>query len=319
MKQTAKSRIREAHYSGELPNFRMNTYYTVFATAFNDLEEAGEAKTEDAKISDFRLGILLVDNQAINCCSQADAEFKQLPVEEQTFESFYNLMKGKLDTHITQRTVAQHHTGNTRTSTIQNLNSDQGRGRGRGGHGNNSFGGHGYGGPYNGGRNFGGRQHGGHGRGGRGASFYNARQPFYPQLKIYPRDEWSNMNCDQKMIAEQLKINNGWKNGTTPPDGYIINEVTGQAVALTASNRSIGQVSYSYAPLPPVPTNAPVPPPGGPPQVPNAIQVPQGSAGLVFGCHQNGEDQGSVISRVSIDGRTYFSGPIHDVSGNQIS
>ena len=102
MKQTAKSRIREAHYSGELPNFRMNTYYTVFATAFNDLEEAGEAKTEDAKISDFRLGILLVDNQAINCCSQADAEFKQLPVEEQTFESFYNLMKGKLDTHNTE-------------------------------------------------------------------------------------------------------------------------------------------------------------------------------------------------------------------------
>ena len=86
LKQTAKSKIREAHYSGELPNFGMNKYHTVFSTAFNDLEEAGEPKLEEAKISDFRLGIL--DSQAINCCSQADLEFNQLPQDDQTFEAF---------------------------------------------------------------------------------------------------------------------------------------------------------------------------------------------------------------------------------------
>ena len=313
LKQTAKSKINEAHYSGELPTFGMSKYHTIFSTAFNDLEEAGEPKSEEAKISDFRLGIL--DSQAINCCSQADSEFKQLPLLEQTFEAFYNLMKGKLDIHITQHSISRNRTTSGRTATIRNINSSKpgrgrGRGRGRGGRG----------GRYNNG----GRNHGGFGRGGRGSnnSFYDGRNAFYPQAKMYPQQEWQNLTRDQKRMVEQVKVNQGWKNSSTPPDGYVIDTVTGLAVGSTA-NRSISHVN-SFAPLPPPPPNhipqvpATTPPPI---QVPTAIQVPQGSAGSAFGRRNNDDDQSrtSTISKVTIDGRVYVNGPVYDANGNRIN
>ena len=97
------------------------------------------------------------------------------------------------------------------------------------------------------------------------------------------------------------------------------------AVAIPGGGRSISQVNNSFVPIPPPPPPRVLQPPTGPPptnnDVPSAIQVPQGSAGSAFGRRNtnDNDDQASVVSRVTIDGRTYVSGPVYDANGNQIS
>ena len=164
-------------------------------------------------------------------------------------------------------------------------------------------------------------QHGGNGRGGRGnSSFYSGRNTFYPQAKMYSQQEWQNMSRDQKKMVEQVKINQGWKYGNTPPHGYVIDNVIGLAVSANHGARSIPNIN-SFAPLPlppPPPSQVPQPPSTN---IPNCIQVPQGSAGSMFGRRNNDDAQSrtSTISRVTIDGRVYVNGPVYDANGNLIN
>ena len=143
-------------------------------------------------------------------------EWNKLPPVEQDFETFYNMFSSDLNAYLT---AVQEPMATTRyvrnTNTFQSYTSRGGRsyrGRGsgrRGGRHNNR---------------------GGYGRGGRGRSSgrsFSTLAIFHPELKVYPKHEYTALNNGQKQIIEQLKRNNGWLDETTPPLGYIINQSTG--------------------------------------------------------------------------------------------
>ena len=139
-------------------------------------------------------------------------------------------------------------------------------------------------------------------------------------MKIYNKDEFANLTRDQKTVIAQHKINNGWIDNVTPPNGFIIDQSTGLPVPIH-TQRTINTVgSLTQPPLPP-PT-VPIRPAGSPPpNVPTSIEVSAGSAGSAFGRAGGSppnDDQTSVISRVTINGRAY-SGPLYDANGNRIN
>ena len=80
----------------------------------------------------------------------------------------------------------------------------------------------------------------GHGRGGLRSRPYNpyamvrnSRNNSKPEVRIYSREEYSNLTPTQKSQEQELKSKNGWLNGLTPSPGFQINKGTGE-VELTS-------------------------------------------------------------------------------------
>ena len=222
----------------------------------------------------------------------------------------------------TKHTNSYTNNTNTRIHQIDTTGRGRGHGRGRGrGRGRGGRGGRGRGRNNN-------QQHGGYGRGGGGNRNQNGNQGFFgynatvfhPELKIYSPDDFQKLTPGQKAAIKQHKINNGWTDFNIPPRGMMIDNTTGYAVIDPNSQRHISPVANTQFPLPPPPaSHSPVPPP--PPRVPNTIQIAEGSAGSAFGRPSDSStqnDQSSVISRVTIDGRAY-NGPIYDANNNRIA
>ena len=315
----ADQAIQNATYKGDRRTFTLESYYSIMSNAFNDLSQSGPAHAlnEQQKITKFENG--LKDSTAISWAITAKIHWNTLPVALQTFDTFYN----EFSKYMTKfKTMA---TPDTRTARIANLGTapgvDGGRGRGRGGRGRGRgrFGGRGFG-----------RGRGRHGRGGRGRGFnpYSMSRDytngnFTPAAKIYNHDEWYNLSIQQKQQVVDLKAQQGWINGQTPPHGFVLNN-NGNAVPSTrlisqvqqsiSGNQSQGQ---SMIQLPPPP------PPGRAPTIPPIIDTNASQAGATFGRRgtrqQNHHDNNSVsnISMVSINGQSY-SGAVYDSNGNRL-
>ena len=304
----ATQAISNAVYKGDRQHFTLENYYSIMAKAFNDLSQAGPAHSlsEQQKITKFEGG--LRDEKAISWAITAKIQWNQLPPAEQTFDSFFNEFSKYMSKMKTL-------TGSTsRTSRI----SAFGTGRGRGGRGRGSRGG---------GR---GRRGRGRGRRGRGSRYnpYSFIPPtggsFQPEAKVYGSAEWGNLDSHQRQAVTNIKIQNGWINGQTPPAGCVLDQ-HGYAVASTtlvaAVQRSIAAASTAPS-LPPAPSNpvALSPPTMSARGVPPIINTSASTAGNTFGRSGTriSSDSVSQISQVSINGQTY-NGPLFDANHNRIA
>jgi hypothetical protein len=128
----------------------------------------------------------------------------------------------------------------------------------------------------------------------------------------------------QKAAVQQAKIDSGWKDGRTPPDGFTINgdgyAIPSPSIVAAIHSHMIGQfqqvpTSGAGAPLPPPPPPPPATPPSAPP-IPGTITT--NNAGQAFGssASRGAGGDASVISNVN--GRSY-SGYVYDSNGNRIS
>ena len=123
----------------------------------------------------------------------------------------------------------------------------------------------------------------------------------------------------------------GWKDGRTPPDGFVLN---GDGYAIPSPSiisavqshfglHTIGQFQQVSTPgsailpppPPPRPPAAPTPTPGTAPGVPATITT--NNAGQAFGSSASRGD-GSVSVVSTVNGRSY-NGPVYDSNGNRIS
>ena len=118
----ADQAIQNAQYRGERKTFTLESYYNIMASAFNDLAQSGPAHrlNEQQKITKFENG--LKETNAISWAITAKNHWNSIPVESQTFDSFYNEFSKYMNKFKTMSTP------DTRTSRIAQLESDKGRG-----------------------------------------------------------------------------------------------------------------------------------------------------------------------------------------------
>jgi hypothetical protein len=309
----ADQALQNAQYRGERKTFTMESYYTVMSNAFNDLSQSGPAHAlnEQQKVTKFENG--LKDTTAISWSITAKNHWNSLPVAQQTFDSYYNEFSKYMTKFKTMSTP------DTRSSRISSMDTAprRGGGRGRGGRFKSRGG--------RGGRHYG-RGRGRSGRGGRGRGFnpYSMTRDysngtFRPIAKIYHPDEWYALTPQQKQQVMDLKIEQGWINGQTPPHGFVLNH-NGEA---TPSTRLVAAVQQSIAGDT---SNAPAmvqlpPPPVGTAPVPPIISTNSTQAGASFGRrgtrNQPTDNSVSNISMVSINGQPY-NGAIYDAQGTRI-
>ena len=311
--RSAEKQISDANYFGERRNFSMETYYNIFAKAFNDLDDAGGVYelSEEQKINKFESG--LREEKAISYSITARNEWKNLPQLNKSFEDYYTIFSAALTKH---NALSNQNNGKNRSfARISEVSSRGGRGRSRGGQNNRGRG-----------RS---RGRGGAGRG-RGRftpynpyHFASTHGPFSAEARIYPSDEWKQLSRDQKQLVQAKKIEAGWSDGNTPPPGFCLDE-NGRAVpnksmvaALSASIREVSTSnittpSTSLVSLPPAPTtNAP--------PIPPIVTTNAQSAGQTFG-RQGSKvrpSDTSTIATVTINGRRH-EGPVFDINGNPI-
>ena len=309
----ADQAIQNAQYRGERKTFTLESYYDIMASAFNDLAQSGPAHrlNEQQKITKFENG--LKETNAISWAITAKNHWNSLPVASQTFDTFYNEFSKYMNKFKTMSTP------DIRSSRIAQLESGGGRGRGRG-RGNYRGGGRGRGR---------GRGRGKYGRGGRGRGFnpysmsrqYNTTGNFTAAARIYESDEWNTLSPQQKAQVQNLKIEEGWINGYTPPHGFVLdNGVAKPSTRLVAAVQQsmIGQTNSTSGQM----IQLPPPPQGNLPPIPPIIDTNANQAGASFGrrgTRQPPNDQGSIsnISAVSINGQSY-QGAIYDSRGNRL-
>ena len=318
---SANSAITAACYQGVRRNFTIETYYTIMSNAFNNLSLAGPAHTlsEPQKITKFEAG--LKEDNALKFAISAKIEWDRLPIEEQTFDKFYNIFSASMSKY---NTLIDRPLQSYGTRRISNLNTNTGRhgqGRGRG------FG--------RGGR--GGRGRGRGGRGGRGRSTYGGRNQqrnfnhygpsmapvygnFTPEAKLYPPETFRNLSYDQKKAVNNLKSQQGWIDSTTPPPGFTIDMQTGFS---TPSNAIISAIrtatinntnSTNNHMIPPPIIHLPPPPIAPPIASPNNVT----NAGASFGRSGTRARDSISVSSVSINGQPY-QGNIFDRNGNPLN
>ena len=120
-------------------------------------------------------------------------------------------------------------------------------------------------------------------------------------------------------MVTQLKINNGWSDIFTPPQGQVIDNVTGLPVPVH-QNCIVNQVNFGGVSLPPPPPDTICPP--NTPNVPDAIHVPLGLVGSLFGRHaaEESKEDNSIanISKVTINGQSFYTGPVFDASEQRL-
>ena len=309
----ADQALQNAQYRGDRKTFTMESYYTVMSNAFNDLSQSGAAHAlnEQQKVTKFENG--LKDTTAISWSITAKNHWNSLPVADQTFDTYYNEFSKYMTKFKTMSTP------DARSSRISALDTTtrRGGGCGRGGRYKGRGG--------RGGRQFG-RGRGRFGRGGRGRGYnpYSMARDytngnFSPAAKIYNQDEWYGLSPQQKQQVIDLKVEQGWINGQTPPHGFVLNN-SGEA---TPSTRLVAAVQQSIAGNP---ANAPAmiqlpPPPVGNAPVPPVISTTSLQAGASFGKrgtrNQPTDNSVSNISMVSINGQSY-NGAVYDSQGNRL-
>ena len=274
------------------------------------MEQSGPVHclTEEQKITKFESG--LVEDKAISYSIQSKVQWNMLPAQQRNFDAYFNIFSASMNKHNLLTNA-----NSQRRSRISQVTSGTGRGRGRG-YGRGS------------GR---GRGRGRSGRGGQGGRFhpYQLARPnlnFVPEARAYQSSEYRNLSPEQKQAIINLKVEQGWLDGNTPPPGFILDQ-NGRAqpsshlvaavrasvvneVSTTANSNHSGPI-----PLPPVP--APMDPPS---TIPPVVMTNATNTGQSFG--RNGScvraSDTSTISSVTINGRT-FQGPIFDSNGNPIT
>jgi hypothetical protein len=305
----ARRSLSTAVWNGPRHKFTLESYYNIMATAFNRLHEAGAAHVlnDEQKVNHFEQG--LREPASIDYAVNAKREWNRLPVESKTFEEFYNIFAASYNKRAQLHAPSRNQSHRIAAFAIgqggpvDGRGGRSGRGRGRG-------------------------SRGGRGRGsGRGRGHYQSRNPyggtrangsFMPELRVYPREEYNQLTQDQKNQITNLKAQNNWTDGNTPPAGFEIGP-NGYAVPsrsiISAVQSIVGgnQQAFSVgatSTLPPPPTDRPQPPP--------VIHTPSNSAGSTFG--QRAAPSGSsIISSVSmINGRPY-DGPVFDARGNRLT
>ena len=321
----ARSNIKKATYSGTRRHFTMQHYYDIFSKAFNDLEYAGAqfAMNEVQKVTEFQQG--LQERNAIQFSMQAKTIWATKAVHEQTFDNYYNEFSTLLSTFDTltnnQPQNPAHRHINAATTDNQEYNQRAGRGRGgrtpgRGRYGRGRDGGRGRGGRTN-----------GRGRGYNPYSMSRTYGNFQPEAKIYHHDEWRTLTREQRTAVAQLKAQQGWTDGNTPPAGFqpnrngfaepatsIINAV--QSVIAATNTAPLGGI-----PPPPPPLGLPPTPTAGAP-IPPIITTNPGTAGQSFnrrGTRVPSSQDSASVGMVSINGQIYQNGPVFDQNGNRLS
>ena len=137
---------------------------------------------------------------------------------------------------------------------------------------------------------------------------------------------FNKMSKMQKAAVQQMKIDNGWKDGRTPPDSFTVNGdgyaiPSPQIVAAIQTQlnfRQFQQVQTPGAgtPLPPPPPPPPAAPAPAPP-IPGTITT--NNAGQAFGSSASRGGNGDASSVIStVNGRSY-QGHVYDANGNRIS
>lgn len=315
-KATAANRVlTETKYYGERRNFTLETYYTLMSQCFLDLEQSDPVHhlTEEQKITKFESG--LVEEKAISYSIQAKVQWNTTPIALRNFDAYYNIFSASMNKHnLLINTNSQRRSRISQVGTGSSPNAGQGRGRGYG-------------------RDRGrGRGRGRSGRGGR-AGRYNPYQlarthvNFVPEARSYQPSEYRALTAEQKQAIINLKVEQGWLDGNTPPPGFIL-DANGRAQPsshLVAAVRAsvVNEVSTSQnndtndatVPLPPIPTNMPPPSLVLPVVMTNASNADQN-----FGRPGNRvrSSDSSTIASVTINGRAH-QGPVFDAQGNQIA
>ena len=326
----ANHAIQNAFYHGPRKNFTIETYYTIMINAFNDLNNAGPEYhlTDPQKIVKFEAG--LQEDTAIRYAIDAKAAFDVLPINEQTFDRYYNIFSSMLTKYTTLMTKSSTPNNNRNrgnppnfigsTSTSNSRTGNRGRGSRRGRGRNNGRGGRGNNRGNNGGRN-------------GNNTFTPTYGNFQPEAKIYNQDVFRNLTIQQKKDILQLKKSQGWIDSVTPPHGFTIDTNTGFAVpsnTLISAIRTVtvGQTNTTLPQItptnPPSIINIPPPPSNPPPQQPPSIAPPNdmspSTAGSQFGRQgqrRSTNDQ-ATVSTVSINGQAY-TGQIFDRFGNPLN
>ena len=150
---------------------------------------------------------------------------------------------------------------------------------------------------------------------------------FVVEARIYPPNEYRNFTREQRQKITELKVQQGWVDGNTPPHGFVLDsdgrpQPSNQLVAAVRASM-IGEVSTTtmdqqestaIVPLPPPPSTSA----GGP--VPPMVMTNPMNAGQSFGRAGSRvvSSNNSTIATVTVNGRS-FSGPVFDGQGNRIA
>ena len=309
-KATAANKvIAETKYYGDRRHFTLETYYTLMSQAFLELDSAGVVHTlsEEQKITKFESG--LVEDKAISYRIQAKVQWNTFPLRDRTFDNYFNIFSASMNKH--NLLTSSHSTRGSRISQVgSNGGRDRGRDRGRGR----------------------GRGRSGRGRGARSGSnnpyqmTRTQQGPFTAEARIYPPNEYRNFTREQRQMITDLKVQQGWIDGNTPPPGFTLDAddrpqpsthlISAIRASIIGEVQSTQQESSSTAivPLPPPPSNSV----GGP--IPPVVMTNPSSAGQSFG--QAGTritpTDNSTIATVTVNGRS-ITGPIFDSNGNRIA
>ena len=141
-----------------------------------------------------------------------------------------------------------------------------------------------------------------------------------------PQDMFYKMSKMQKTAVQQAKINDGWKDVRTPPDGFTVNGdgfaiPSPSIIAAVQSHFNIrqfhqAQSSGAGTPLPPPP---PPPPRASAPAPPIPGTITTNNAGQTFGSFASRGGNGDASSVISmVNGRSH-SGHVYDANGNRLS
>ena len=307
---TANKSLSEVKYYGERRNFTLETYYDIMSKNFNMLELAGIAHllTEEQKIIKFESG--LKEDKAINYSITSKSIWDSLPENEKTFDAYYNTFSSFMNKHNTLVQAYPRKAQISRTNTLtqgketyQNKRSrfrnTRGRGRGRSSGRARSYN------PY--------------------AMSRSTKYNFQPEAKVYSREEYNNLTATQKGQVLALKKKNGWVDGYTPPPGFQINKMTGEAEAtnqlvstIRAATSSISQQASEYEGNN---TNVRSLPPAIVGHGHRTISDTTSThAGVSFGRpgRRQSSTNNSTISSVTVNGKTY-EGPVYDDRGNRLA
>lgn len=150
-----------------------------------------------------------------------------------------------------------------------------------------------------------------------------------PEAKNYSSEEWAALTAAQKTQVQQLKASNGWINGYTPPHGFVIGAdgYPTPSQSMVSAMQSIiantnTDASDIMVPLPPPPSDVPAP------GIPPVIDTNPAQAGNSFGrsgsrrpTAQGASDNSTMasVSRLSVNGRNYFSCPIFVATGRRLN
>ena len=150
---------------------------------------------------------------------------------------------------------------------------------------------------------------------------YSSNSNFKPLAKIYGSDEWYHLSIQQKQQVHNIKSEQGWVNGQTPPHGFILDD-NGYAKPSThlvaaVQQSIIGRTDSTNTDM----VQLPPPPQFIAPPIPPVINTDASQAGASFGRQGSRQRQdnnsSSNLSVVSINGQSY-SGAIYDSRGNRL-